>query len=285
MLVAPSIDNDKRKINANKPGDGCPRLGSHKRMRILFLILVFKVGIGFSQNDCSTYEDEYIPKNLNDAISYLDCSWPENDKAEFSTKDEGAAVADLHFGTGLSIRNGWDLWKGKNSLSRYFKSLGIYHPDDMSSIILTSFHRHLNNKDVDLKGQVEYYKEYWEQANNEYEKENEILTERIKKEYKSYRSGDTVKVAFELYKNQNPIRVYPIQGYPDLNEEPNCYVTGIVRGKRIRKGKDYTLILEIIDICGYEEVYWGDIYEKYSNFKVGGQYDFFGLKSFKIRKD
>jgi hypothetical protein len=74
------------------------------------------------------------------------------------------AVAGMHFGAGLSMRNGWKLWKGKNSLARYFHSIGIFHPDDMSSIILTSFHRRLNGKNIELASQVRYYQDYWNKA-------------------------------------------------------------------------------------------------------------------------
>lgn len=91
----------------------------------------------------------------------MNCEWSESDKTEFKNKEEKEAVAELHFGTGMSIRNNWGLWKGKNKLPKFFRSKGIFHPDDMSSIILTSFHRQLNDKPIDLDEQVELYKDYW----------------------------------------------------------------------------------------------------------------------------
>ncbi len=176
----------------------------------------------FSQTTCDKYSADYVPKNLTDAINYLDCVWTDKDKEEFKTKDENDAVAELHMGTGREIRNDWGLWKGKSSVYRYFKAKGISHPDDISSIILTSFHRHLNNRPIDLNGPIKYYKDYWEKASEKYNQEKKILTERKKKEYGSYHKGDTVKIEFKLHTKQAYPQVYAIQGHPDLNEKPDC---------------------------------------------------------------
>jgi hypothetical protein len=58
------------------------------------------------------------------------------------------------------IRNNWGLWKGSR-LSEYFNNIGIYHPDDMSGIILDTFWCHLNGKRQRLKERIYYYQEYW----------------------------------------------------------------------------------------------------------------------------
>jgi len=51
---------------------------------------------------------------------------------------------------------------GGSRLSKYFNNLGIYHPDDMSGIILDSYHRYLTGKKIKLDEQVGYYKAYWQ---------------------------------------------------------------------------------------------------------------------------
>lgn len=53
-------------------------------------------------------------------------------------------TVNTHFGFGMWIRNNWNLWGGSR-LSIYFNQKGIHHPDDMSGIILVSYHRHLND--------------------------------------------------------------------------------------------------------------------------------------------
>lgn len=58
------------------------------------------------------------------------------------------------------MRNNWSLW-GDSGLSKWFKSIGIFHADDMSSIILDSLVRSLKDEPIDLDGQVKFYQDYW----------------------------------------------------------------------------------------------------------------------------
>ena len=73
--------------------------------------------------------------------------------------DEGSVA--FHHTTGRSIRNSYNLWENSSLLHKEFNAIGIYHPDDMSGIILETVHRILTGKKIDLKGQVEKYKKYW----------------------------------------------------------------------------------------------------------------------------
>jgi hypothetical protein len=50
---------------------------------------------------------------------------------------------------GLYIRNHFGLWKG-DTLYRYFHSLGIWHPDDMSDLALRAYGRHLSGERIDM---------------------------------------------------------------------------------------------------------------------------------------
>ena len=67
----------------------------------------------------------------------------------------------FHHNTGRWMRNNWGLWDTESKLNQEFNSIGIFHADDMSGIILETAHRILNGKSVDLAGQVMGYKEYW----------------------------------------------------------------------------------------------------------------------------
>lgn len=93
-----------------------------------------------------------MEQNLNDTIKY-----------DFRIAPESVAKSKHHFGLGLGLRNGKGLWSG-STLRTYFRLNGIKHPDDMSGIILTTFHRKLNNKPINFKKQKRYYKEYWKIA-------------------------------------------------------------------------------------------------------------------------
>jgi hypothetical protein len=249
-------------------------------MRLVYLQIFFlTIGTAFSQDDCSKYGDDYVPKNLDDALTFLNCKWSSDEKENFKSKDERDAVSELHFGTGLSIRNSWELWEGKNSLTKYFNSIGIFHPDDISSIILTSFHRQLNNKDIELEKQLKYYKEYWDEARKAQKEIKFELSRQAKTEYETYGIGDNVKIAYTVSVNSGAVFAYRIQKHPDLGDAPNCFLKGIVKNKRVRKKKEYLVKILIMDICGHREAYGS------SDKLVVGQEREFNVESFKIYPD
>jgi len=90
---------------------------------------------------------------------------------EFKHTPEKGLVS-YHHSLGRYIRNSRNMWgseedtMGKWLLKEWFESKGITHPDDMSSIIILSAHRHLNNKDIKLEAQIEHYKKYWKDMEN-----------------------------------------------------------------------------------------------------------------------
>jgi len=132
-------------------------------------------------------EKDNKPKKLKDSVKDFDKDWakdehdssaelikvPSNLKEAFDILDkieglnlwvldeENAAVASAHHGIGRVIRNDWGLWSNGN-MKTFFNKIGITHPDDMSSIILTSYHRYRNNKPINISKQVNYYRKLWE---------------------------------------------------------------------------------------------------------------------------
>lgn len=129
------------------------------------------------------------PKNIDEAVAYFEIHWSENEKKEFKEKPEQRAVSELHFSTGLWIRNQW-IRGGDTDLVNQFNAMGIFAPDDMSSIILTSLHRKLNNLPLDIDGQVEYYKAYWKPIE---ECESKIRQTAVEN-YDKHKVGDTIKI-------------------------------------------------------------------------------------------
>lgn len=107
-----------------------------------------------------------IPNNLDEAIAQVRTLIGEHGQEKAKKMLEVDFVADAHHILGRHLRNEWGLWKG-SALRDWFIKEGIQHPDDMSGIILTSFHRQLAGKDRDLQGQVKYYQEYWKAQKQE----------------------------------------------------------------------------------------------------------------------
>jgi hypothetical protein len=105
----------------------------------------------------------YIPKDLDDCFKQIDGFWSDSTKMEVKQWSENEFTGKAHMGFGMWMRNNWQLWGGSR-LSKYFNDMGVYHPDDMSGIILDSYHRYLNGTDIKLEEQIKFYKDYWEKS-------------------------------------------------------------------------------------------------------------------------
>ncbi|WP_308477914.1 DUF6794 domain-containing protein [Nannocystis bainbridge] len=53
---------------------------------------------------------------------------------------------DMHFGLGSALRGTWGLWSGKSALARWFRVRKIYHPEDMSGVVLEAYARHVRGE-------------------------------------------------------------------------------------------------------------------------------------------
>lgn len=108
------------------------------------------------------------PNTLSECFEQLNKIIAEAEDADwFRTAIEAEAIAQSHHGLGGWIRNNWGFWKKEGKLYEFLSQLGLHHPDDMSGVILTSYHRHLNKKEIDLDGQIKDYIEFWKGRKND----------------------------------------------------------------------------------------------------------------------
>lgn len=140
--------------------------------RIFLSIFVFLVLLGCNSNkstvdnkesnvlEVDSIEGVYIPKDLDDCFLQLDSFWDDDVKDSIKTNSERSFLAESDFGIGQWIRNNW-IRVDNSRLSEYFNEKGVHHPDDISSIILTSYYRRLQNKPIELEKQISYYDLYW----------------------------------------------------------------------------------------------------------------------------
>jgi len=144
-----------------------------KKVSVLFIVfnlLVFSTpSFTFAQQDAkyrikptpdrnSKYK-VYVPTNLEESFIELEkMLHPElvNEMRQGTEED----MIRYHHGLGTWIRNNWGLWGG-SQLAKYFNSSGIYHPDDMSGIILDSFWRHMNGKPLAIEEKIQRSQAYW----------------------------------------------------------------------------------------------------------------------------
>lgn len=108
------------------------------------------------------------PKNLTEVLDILINSLDDKDKEYIKTCD----LVLFSYYSGMGLRNTLNLW-GTSLLKDWFNNIGIFHPDDMSSIIITSLKRTLLGEDIKLTEQVQYFKDYWD---NYKENTEQILT-------------------------------------------------------------------------------------------------------------
>jgi len=145
---------------------------------------------------CSTKEH---PKNLNESVEYFENHWSSQELNDFKNKPEEEAVTELHMSVGMWIRNNWIHGDRNPPLMKFFDSLHFKHADDISSTILTSLHRKLNNKDIDLKGQMKRYEAYWKPIIEREERRRKELVEINK----TFQVGDTLVLIFPVDTSQN----------------------------------------------------------------------------------
>ncbi|REC77211.1 hypothetical protein DRF60_12425 [Chryseobacterium elymi] len=186
-----------------------------------------------------TINKVYIPKDLEDCFVQINIFWNDSIKAKVRTWEENEFTGKVHLGFGMWLRNNWQLWGGSR-LSKYFNNLNIYHPDDMSGIILLSYHRHLNNREIKLEEQIKYYQDYWE---------NSKKTEQKRKieNFSKYKIGNTLEFN------------YP-KGFVSKEQEDN-YDNGTCTAKGViteRNKKDFLIKVKIIETCDKKGIVYYD---------------------------
>lgn len=169
---------------------------------------------------------EKTPGALVLCFEYLDKKWNKEKREEFKVNSEEDIVSH-HFGIGLHIRN-YLLRNHRHSkqITSYFYSKEIYHFDEMSSIILTSYHRYLNGKNIELKPQIDEVHEYWKPiiACEENQKKN---AEKLRDQYDI---GDTVRIQIPVGET-NSVHDYPCPEENmkwDFVEERDLEIEGII---------------------------------------------------------
>jgi hypothetical protein len=176
---------------------------------------------------CKSHLQNNQPKDLNEAIEYFETSWSKIEKENFKALPENEAVTNSHFGVGLWIRNNWIHGNRDTSLISYFHKLGIFHPDDISSIILTSLHRDLNKTEIGLPAQVESYKAYWKPIIENDEKERKLALEI----FNNYKIGDPIIILMEVDTSDGMTNARPFVMSEVFDPDSDIKISGIIKDK------------------------------------------------------
>lgn len=92
----------------------------------------------------------YIPVDLKDAFNELTALSSKESLDKFKYADTDFVVRRLHYGIGRWITVNWNLYDGSR-IGHHLKTYGVTHPDDQVRLLLTTYHNHLNSKDLNIE--------------------------------------------------------------------------------------------------------------------------------------
>jgi hypothetical protein len=163
----------------------------------LLLFIIFSSGISlFGQKVANTPEEfekqyninirksringYYIPKNFDEAVQEFRRLSPPSSVEKFKTADEDLVVKKLHFGLGKWLAANWSFYEGSR-FSHMLRMKGVSDPNDMIQVTLRTIHRSLNEKELDLEGQIIKIRELQKKEHEERLKSRQIIDQKTVK--------------------------------------------------------------------------------------------------------
>jgi hypothetical protein len=141
-------------------------------------IIVVAALLSLMFSSCASGNPQYlsnnaIPEILKKEFQELESKLSSEEITDFKNETDFVKIYDPSNKVGRLISKKWR--DPESSLVQYFNSMGIEIYSDMSSIILFSFHRYLNGRDIRLHDLVECHKRYWEEIQEQKDAGAEII--------------------------------------------------------------------------------------------------------------
>lgn len=92
----------------------------------------------------------YIPKDIDDAMAQLNGIANEESRAKLIGADEELVVERLNRGLGKWMISKWNFYEGSR-LSHHLKQLGVSIPTDMSTFLIRTYYRQLNELPLNIE--------------------------------------------------------------------------------------------------------------------------------------
>lgn len=194
----------------------------YKELLLMLCLTLLMVSIPFDSQG-----QTHIPEELQLAFKFLNKKLNQKQIEEFKNTQDSDLVL-YHHTMGLYVRN--TLLRNHRygkELGRFFYELDIRHRDDKSSIILTSYHRYLNNEPIELDEQVEYYKAYWKPINAC----KDTMRWRATTLFKEFEVGDTLVVQMPMGDNNSAVDYGCPTVHWEYSDSTGLQVVGVVMEK------------------------------------------------------
>jgi len=189
--------------------------------------------IAWGVSSCTQKPD--YPHELEFCFEYLNENWDPKEIEIFrNIAKENSEPRDYHFGIGLHLRN--YLIRNhpySDSIQSYFRRNGVDHYDNMSSIILNSYYKYLNNERLELDG-------YYAQMKISQRKRQACHTklDSLSQVYDSnYLLGDTVSILVPL---RDSIYIVYADCYDwEFDYENDLKIVGVIVQKEYSDDKSF----------------------------------------------
>ena len=136
-------------------------------IRLFCIFLILSIGFNLdAQRKSKSHRAKklntiYIPVDIYESHKELDQKITDDFRIQLKYWKEQEAVNKTKHSLGLVLRHDWQLWNGSR-LSKYFNSVGIFNANDMSEIIIKTYHRYLNDKPLLIAELVKEHIQKWE---------------------------------------------------------------------------------------------------------------------------
>lgn len=135
-----------------------------KRVVVSLAVLLLVSLVAAQEGDAERQSQEQrIPTTLAEAHVELERILSAQELAKIDAMPSEDDMIQYHFSLGLSIRNGWGLWRG-GPLAKHMAELGFTHADAMSGVILETSWCKRHGQDFRLEERAALHKKSMEAA-------------------------------------------------------------------------------------------------------------------------
>lgn len=126
--------------------------GKFKDMKRYLIIL-----ISFFLSAQAIQAQHLVPNNLKESLVALDKYFDDKERDRFLKIAESNIVQAYNLSAGAYMRSHWGLNDESSELYQYFEERGVENAQQMSNIILISYHRVHHGNFINLENQIVSY--------------------------------------------------------------------------------------------------------------------------------